>query len=81
MALGVLAGLLPHLAQWTPPCLQYATPRDILGGAALGVALQAALGAPFLAAHPRSYVVRAFEFSRVRVENSELSRCCRSAVE
>ncbi|PSC73067.1 Dol-P-Man:Man(5) c(2)-PP-Dol alpha-1,3-mannosyltransferase [Micractinium conductrix] len=54
MAPGVLAVLI-----------KYATPRDILGGAALGVALQAALGAPFLAAHPRSYVVRAFEFSRV----------------
>lgn len=32
---------------------------------AAGVALQAALGAPFLLTHPRSYLSRAFELSRV----------------
>ena len=44
---------------------QYARPGHVAAGTALGVALQAALGAPFLLAYPRSYLTRAFEFSRV----------------
>lgn len=54
MAPGVLAVLIKH-----------ARVSQILAGAALGVALQLALGAPFLAAYPHSYITRAFEFSRV----------------
>ena len=34
-------------------------------GAGLGVALQVALGAPFLLTYPTSYISRAFEFTRV----------------
>jgi alpha-1,3-mannosyltransferase len=55
MAPGVLAVLL-----------KYARPGHVVAGTALGVALQAALGAPFLWAYPHSYLTRAFEFSRVR---------------
>jgi hypothetical protein len=56
-----------HAAYPPRPRLQHAPPRSVLAGVAGGVALQAALGAPFLAAHPRSYLARAFEFSRVRL--------------
>ncbi|KAL4856028.1 Dol-P-Man:Man(5)GlcNAc(2)-PP-Dol alpha-1 [Chlorella vulgaris] len=54
MAPGVLAVLL-----------KFAWPPAVLAGIALGVLLQLGLGAPFLLPHPRSYVSRAFEFSRV----------------
>ncbi len=40
--------------------------KDLVRGVAAGVALQVALGAPFLLAHPLSYLERAFDFSRVR---------------
>ena len=43
---------------------QAATLPEVARAAALGVALQAALGAPFLAAAPGAYVGRAFELSR-----------------
>ena len=45
--------------------MQHARLRDVLAGTVLGVALQAALGAPFLRTYPQSYLSRAFEFSRV----------------
>lgn len=54
MAPGVLAALLLH-----------ARLVHLAAGVAGGVALQLALGYPFLAAYPVSYVTRAFEFSRV----------------
>ena len=44
--------------------LRAARTRDIFASAAAAVALQAALGAPFLAAHPRPYLQRAFDFGR-----------------
>ena len=47
------------------PCVQHARVRDVLAGTALGVGLQAALGAPFLRTYPHAYLTRAFEFSRV----------------
>lgn len=50
-----------------PCCPQHARPVHLVAGTALGVGLQAGLGAPFLAAYPRSYLARAFEFSRVRL--------------
>ena len=40
-------------------------PREVFLGIAAGVALQAALGAPFLMAAPASYLSRAFELTRV----------------
>ena len=46
-------------------CLQYARPGQVFLGAGLGVALQVALGAPFLLTYPTSYISRAFEFTRV----------------
>lgn len=45
---------------------QGGTPRELALGLAGGVSLQLILGAPFLFAHPSSYVGRAFEFTRVR---------------
>lgn len=45
--------------------LQTATPKQVAAGTALGVALQGALAAPFLAAAPASYASKAFELSRV----------------
>lgn len=44
--------------------LRAARTRDIFASAAAAVALQVALGAPFLASHPREYVSRAFDFGR-----------------
>ena len=41
-----------------------ATTRRCLASAALAVGLQAVVGAPFLAAHPRAYLSRAFELGR-----------------
>ena len=55
-------------------CVQHARVRDVLAGTALGVGLQAALGAPFLRTYPHSYLTRAFEFSRVGVDR--LSSAC-----
>lgn len=49
------------------PPMQHARPGQVAAGTALGVALQVALGAPFLLAYPYSYLTRAFEFSRVRL--------------
>ena len=43
---------------------QATTLQEVARAAALGVALQVALGAPFLASHPGAYVSRAFELSR-----------------
>lgn len=43
---------------------QATTLQEVARAAALGVALQAALGAPFLAADAGAYVGRAFELSR-----------------
>ena len=43
---------------------QATTLQEVARAAALGVALQAVLGAPFLAAAPGAYVGRAFELSR-----------------
>ena len=43
---------------------QATTLQEVARAAALGVALQVALGAPFLAAAPGAYVGRAFELSR-----------------
>jgi hypothetical protein len=40
--------------------------KDVARGVAAGVVLQLTLGAPFLLHYPQSYVVRAFDFSRVR---------------
>jgi hypothetical protein len=48
-----------------PLLLQFARPPAVIAGIALGVLLQLGLGAPFLLPHPRSYLSRAFEFSRV----------------
>ena len=44
--------------------LRSARTRDIFAAAAAAVALQVALGAPFLATYPREYVSRAFDFGR-----------------
>ncbi|KAL4434015.1 hypothetical protein ABPG75_000456 [Micractinium tetrahymenae] len=54
MAPGVLAVLVKH-----------AQLKHIMAGSVLGVLLQLGLGLPFLASYPRSYLTRAFEFSRV----------------
>ena len=43
---------------------QATTLQEVARAAALGVALQVALGAPFLARAPGAYVGRAFELSR-----------------
>jgi alpha-1,3-mannosyltransferase len=45
--------------------LQGATPAASARAVGAGVALQLALGAPFLATHPASYLSRAFELTRV----------------
>lgn len=52
-----------HMLVW----VQGAPVASVARGVAGGVALQLALAAPFLAAHPWSYVSRAFEFSRCEV--------------
>ena len=39
--------------------------RDAVQGVAAGLMLQVLLGLPFLVEHPKSYLLRAFEFSRV----------------
>ena len=44
--------------------LRSACTRDIFASATAAVALQAALGAPFLATYPREYMSRAFDFGR-----------------
>lgn len=50
----------------TCPLSQHARPVHVVVGTVLGVVLQVALGAPFLAAYPGSYLARAFELTRVR---------------
>lgn len=55
---------------WTSFCfirfhLQAAPWKDILLGALAAVVLQLTLGLPFLLQHPRSYLSKAFEFSRI----------------
>jgi alpha-1,3-mannosyltransferase len=56
-----VAGAIPAVVQ----LLQGATPAASARAVGAGVALQLALGAPFLATHPASYLSRAFELTRV----------------
>ena len=55
----------PSQVQLCGNVLQTATPKQVAAGTALGIALQGALAAPFLAVAPASYVSKAFELSRV----------------
>jgi hypothetical protein len=47
--------------------VQVARPLEVVAGVGAGIALQIALAAPFLAAAPKSYLSRAFEFSRCEI--------------